>query len=96
MSSTAEKLLEAMRQSKHGWGADDLHTLYVGFGFGCREGGKHRVYIHMEFPELRATVARQKSLPPGYAQRALKLVDQAEQLKKAKEPREGEHHGGED
>src|SRR3972149_4198119 len=27
------------------------------FGFWCREGPKHRICIHTEYPELRATVA---------------------------------------
>ena len=82
MASAAEKLLDRMRQSKNGWGPDDLHTLYIGFGFWYREGEKHRVYIHKEFSELRATVARHTPLPIGYVQTAIKLVDQAEERAK--------------
>jgi hypothetical protein len=79
--SQAEKLLEKMRNSKAGWSADDLHSLYVSFGFDFREGGKHRIYIHPEFPELRATVARHGSLAVGYIQHAISLVDKLKKLK---------------
>lgn len=89
MPNAGEKLLEAMRQTKHGWGADDLHALYVAFGFWYREGPKHRVYIHKEFPELRATVARHGSLPVGYAQTAVKLIDRLRELKRPNPRREG-------
>lgn len=78
----AEKLLEKMRNSKAGWGADDLHALYVGFGFEFREGGKHIIYIHPDFPELRATVARHNVLAIGYIQHAISLVDKLKKLKK--------------
>jgi hypothetical protein len=85
VTTAAERLLEDMRRSKQGWGPDDLHTLYLGFGFWCREGAKHRVYIHGEYPQLRATVARHSPLPIGYVQRALSLIDQAAQLKSREE-----------
>jgi hypothetical protein len=71
-----------MRKSKKGWGCQDLHTLYMGFGFGCREGRKHRVYIHLEYPELRGTVARHTDLPPGYVQHAISLIDRLALLKR--------------
>jgi len=64
-----------MRRTKHGWGCNDLHTLYLGFGFSHREGGKHRVYIHREYTELRATVARQNQLPAAYVRHAVALID---------------------
>jgi len=79
--SQADKLLERMRSSKAGWGADDLHALYVGFGFEFRHGGKHTIYIHHEFPELRATVARHRSLAVGYIQHAISLIDRLKKLK---------------
>jgi hypothetical protein len=78
--TAAEKLLDRMRQTKQGWGPDDLHTLYRGFGFWCREGPKHRVYIHAEHPELRATVARHNPLPLGYVQRAIALIERLKLL----------------
>lgn len=78
--SKADKLLERMRNSKAGWSADDLHALYVGFGFDFREGGKHIIYIHPEFPELRATVARHSSLAIGYIQTAIRLIDSLKKL----------------
>ena len=78
--SSAEKLLARMRQSKSGWGFHDLDTLYRGFGFEVREGGKHTMYIHPHFPQLRATVARHRSLPIGYIQHAIQLIDQLKKI----------------
>ena len=71
-----EKLLAKMRASKAGWGWSDLEKLYVSFGFDMREGGKHTVFKHPEFASLRATVARHKSLPVGYIQTALRLIEE--------------------
>ncbi len=75
MASAADKLLDRMRQSKHGWGMDDLQRLYVGFGFSYRDKGKHRMYTHPRHPELMATVARHSKLPIGYVQHAISLMD---------------------
>ena len=79
--SKAEKLLNKMRTSKAGWSFEDLEVLYTGFGFEKREGGKHTVYIHPDFPELRATVARHRTLAAGYIQHAISLIDQLNQQK---------------
>ncbi len=79
--SKADKLLEKMRNSKAGWSANDLNVLYIGFGFDFREGGKHIIYIHPEFPELRATVARHSSLAIGYIKHAIHLIDRLKELK---------------
>ncbi len=76
-----------MRRSKGGWSADDLEKLYVGLGFEFREGGKHRVYIHPQFPELRATVTRSRSLAKGYIDYALHLAKRLEDM----EAKHGEH-----
>lgn len=72
--SAADDLFERMSRSKAGWTPDDLDTLYRGFKFRCREGGKHCIYTHEEYPDLRATVTRAKDLPIGYIQTALKLI----------------------
>jgi len=42
------------------------------------------MYIHSEFPELRATVTRHRSLPIGYIQFAIKLIDRLRKLKEEK------------
>ncbi len=78
----AEKLLAQMRQSKAGWTTDDLETVDRGYGFDVREGGKHRLYSHPKFSELRATVTRHKSLPVGYVQTAIKQIDRLIELEK--------------
>lgn len=79
-SGTAEKLRADMENNKTGWGQGDLDTLYAGYGFTLRQGGKHRMYYHPYFPQLHETVSRQNDLPPGYAQSALKLIRELEQL----------------
>lgn len=80
--SPADKLFIRMRQSKTGWGFNDLDSLYRGFGFEVRDGGKYTMYIHPKFPKLRATVARHRSLPIGYIQHALQLIDKLKDLEK--------------
>jgi len=78
--SSVERLLEQMRHSKAGWTADDLEKVYVGLGFKYREGGKHRIYFHPVYRELRATVTRSRSLPKSYINHALNLADRLKQL----------------
>ncbi|MFA5092356.1 MAG: hypothetical protein WC543_00165 [Candidatus Omnitrophota bacterium] len=74
------KLLERMRCSKSGWRFTDLEKLYSKYGFEKKEGGKHALFLHPDFPELRATVTRHNSLPLGYIQFAVKLIDKLEEL----------------
>lgn len=76
MGSAGEKLLEQMRSAKAGWKPDDLHRLFMYFGFRCREGGKHRIYIHEKHTDVRDTVSRHGELPVGYVQDAVKKVDE--------------------
>jgi hypothetical protein len=78
--SSIQDLLERMRRSKAGWTFADLEKLYIGLGFEVREGGKHRVYIHPAFPELRATVTRSHSLAKGYIQHALHLAERLKEM----------------
>jgi hypothetical protein len=42
------------------------------------------MYIHPDFPELKATVTRHRSLAIGYIQYAIKLIDKLKKLKEAK------------
>ena len=79
--SAAEKILKKMVASKVGWGAKDFNRLYLGVGFSCKEGGRHTLYTHPEFPHLRATVARHNDLPTGYAQYAVKCIEELRRLK---------------
>lgn len=81
----AYKLLEKMRNSKVGWSIADLHTIYVGHGFDFREGGKHTIYIHSKFRELRATVARHNVLAVGYIKHAISLIDKLKELEEMDE-----------
>jgi hypothetical protein len=84
----AEKLFERMKRTKSGWGENDFRTLYTGYGFSESEGSKHLRFAHPRFPDLYATVARQRSLPPGYAQTAVRLITRLQDL-------EGGDHGDE-
>jgi hypothetical protein len=74
--AAADDLFDQMCRTKAGWTMQDLDTLYLGFGFGKREGGKHVVYRHPEHMDLRATVTRARHLPTGYIQHAVKLIRQ--------------------
>ena len=76
MATTAEKLFERMRVSKADWGADDLYTLYTGFGFECEQGSKHTLYIHPMWHDLRATVGRHSPLAVGYVTTAVRLINE--------------------
>jgi len=73
--TSAEKLYQRMRRTKAGWRPSDLDRLYRGFGFEVVEGAKHTLYIHPEFPNLRATVTRSRSLAVGYIVNALQLIE---------------------
>lgn len=75
-----DKTLERMRCSKVGWKYTDIERLYLKYGFEKKEGGKHSLFIHPEFPELRATVARHNTIPIGYIQFAIKIIDRLKQL----------------
>jgi hypothetical protein len=71
------ELLEQMRRRRGGWGEDDFDRLYRSFGFReiTRPRAPHRVYVHPEFPDLRATIGRHRSLAKGYATMAVRLID---------------------
>jgi hypothetical protein len=79
-------LLERMRRTRSGWGEDDMDRLYRSFGFReiTRSRAPHRVYVHPDYPDLRATVARKSSLPKGYATTAVRLIDKLLERQKAK------------
>ena len=78
--SDAKKLLSRMRASKAGWSQADLEALYLGFGFGFREGKRHRLYFHPKHPQLFATVARHSPLAKGYVTHAIGLIERLMQL----------------
>jgi hypothetical protein len=79
-------LPERMRRTRSGWGEDDMDRLYRSFGFReiTRSRAPHRVYVHPDYPDLRATVARKSSLPKGYATTAVRLIDKLLERQKAK------------
>ncbi len=82
---TGDKLLKRMRQSEGGWKPHDLDKLYRYFGFTVREGGKHRIYTHGQYPSLYATVKRGDRLGKGYIKDAIQLIDKLAQFEKKNE-----------
>ncbi len=75
MSSRAEKLLERMRRSKSGWKRKDIESLYEGFGFVLHHGAKHDYYKHPDYPYLRDTLKRSRTVPEYNVRKALRLID---------------------
>ncbi len=73
-----EKLRRKMRRSPAGWRLRQLHRLYTSYGFSRREGSRHVIYHHPEYPELRATVARHDPVRNVYVRDALNLIDRLE------------------
>ena len=82
-SHHAVKLLARMRATKFGWGVDDIDALLTGFGFERRNGGKHRVYVHPEYRQLRRTVKHQRDLPPAAVQDAVDVILELGRLRDA-------------
>jgi hypothetical protein len=82
------QLLQQMRLRRSDWGEDDLDRLYRSFGLReiTRPRAPHRVYVHPEFPDLRATVARHRLLAKGYATTAVRLIDALLARQSAKGP----------
>lgn len=83
--SAAQRLLDRMRATKHGWKPRDFRRLYEGFGFERHEGGGHTIYQHPDYPMLVATVARHQTLATGYAVDAVKLIDLLTELQAQEE-----------
>ena len=83
--SSADSLFQKMKQSKYGWRYHDIVTLYRGFGFEQREGGNHTIFFHPVHRHLIATVARHRSLPVGYVQKAIALIETLKALGPVKE-----------
>lgn len=81
MTDRAEKLYEKMRQSSANWSPDDLIKLYIGYGFTVRNGARHDIISHPQFPILRAAIPRHATdLANGYIAHAVKLIEQLKQL----------------
>lgn len=73
--NAAQKLLDRMRNSYSGWRQEDFEKLFLGFGFGFREGKKHRVYVYPNLPTFSLSVPRHNDLKEWVARDAVKLID---------------------
>ncbi len=87
--SSALSLFEKMKQSKHGWRYNEIKTVYLGFGFEYREGGNHTIFFHPVHRRLVATVARHRTLPVGYVQKAITLINALHELEQELEKEHG-------
>lgn len=83
--SSADSLLQKMKQSKYGWRYNDIVTLYRGHGFEQREGGSHTIFFHPVHRHLIATVARHRTLAVGYVQKAIALIEALKALESAED-----------
>lgn len=72
----ADQIFESLRNGQSDVKPNDLYTLYKGFGFSVREGSRHTIYTHPDYPHLRATVARHRRLPIGYARDAVAIIEE--------------------
>lgn len=81
MPSRAEKLLERMRRSKSGWRRKDIVAVYEGFGFVLNHGAKHDYYVHPDYPKLRDTLKRSRTVPEYNVRNAIRLIDRLIALK---------------
>ena len=68
-----------MRASNADWSVNELLSVYRWAGFTVREGARHIVVQHPDFPWLVATVTRSNPLPTGYVQALLDLVSRVEE-----------------
>jgi hypothetical protein len=85
VTSKANKLLEKMRGSKNSWKRKDLDSLFLGFGFIIRNGNKHDIVTHPDFPQLRTSLPRHTYLAKGYVEFAVALVDELLKLRSRRE-----------
>jgi len=76
-----DSLLDRMRRSQDNWHIRGLDRLFTGFGFQRIEGGRHTMFIHPEYPQLRATITRSDPPPKGYVRDAVRLVDKLLKMK---------------
>lgn len=80
MPPKPEKLLNKMRQSAANWKRREVITLYEGYGFRLRHGGKHDVVFHPNYPELRDVIPRHRKVPQYIVKNAIKIVDKLIEL----------------
>jgi hypothetical protein len=73
--SSAEKLFEKAQNTQSGWKRQEIDRLYIGFGFTIRHGQNHDIVSHPNYPDLRATLPRQKIMKPVYVRQAVRLID---------------------
>ena len=89
MPTSAEKLLEEMRQTKNKWKKHDLVTLYTGFGFIIKRKPRapHDHVVHPEFPELFTSIPHGKKLGIYNINQAINLIDRLKTLEQRKKGR---------
>lgn len=77
--STADKLLEKMRQNPRDWRIENLITVAGKYGVEIRNhGGSHHIF---SFPgvELAVSVPAHRPIKPVYVKQFIALLDQAQE-----------------
>ena len=70
-----------MYQTPYGFSSQEVGQVYRYLGFE-ETGSKHKMYVHPDYLELRATVTRASgSLPPAYVKHLVKLAERLKGLK---------------
>ena len=83
MPHGSERLLARMWNSPHGHRFRDVHSVLCGHGFRVTDIGKHRVYRHDKFADLKLSVPRHRSVKSWVIRRVLELIQTLSQREEA-------------
>lgn len=90
MTQRGDALLARAKRTQANWSIADLRQLYLQNDCEIREGSKHPIAKHREFPHLRATLPNHKDFAKEYVRAAVKLIEDAERLRQQREePQDG-------
>lgn len=81
MTERGDALLARAKRTRANWSIADLRQLYLRNGCAIREGSKHPIAKHLEFPHLRATLPNHADFAKEYVRSAVILIDEAKRLK---------------
>jgi len=77
--STADKLLENMRQNPRDWRIENLITVAGKYGVEIRNhGGSHHIFSHPGI-ELAVSVPAHRPIKPVYVKQFIVLIDQVKE-----------------
>lgn len=82
MVSSGRKLLDQARNCTAQWQKQKLERLYTSFGFVIKNGSKHDIVKHPDFPQLRSTLPRHNVVNRVYVAQAVSLIEKLFSLEK--------------